>query len=174
MSLQSLIIPAYTNGLKDLAGEISKAADWTGENGMTMAALLEARLAPDMFPLETQIQFTCHQAREAVARLTEKPVPDLPQVTGPEALQALIETTISELEQVPDTAFEGAAERQIRLELPNGMVFEMTGFEYVRDWAQAQFYFHRMAAYAIMRHVGVPLGKADYVAHMSKYMTSPG
>tara|TARA_R110002072_G_scaffold136124_2_gene278220 strand:- start:208743 stop:209096 length:354 start_codon:yes stop_codon:yes gene_type:complete len=39
-------------------------------------ALLSARLAPDMFPLSTQIRFACVQAQEAVFRLQGKPFPE--------------------------------------------------------------------------------------------------
>lgn len=56
------------------------------------------------------------------------------------------------------------------LELPNGMIFDMTGEEYVRDWAVPQFYFHLNAAYAILRSHKIDLGKADYVQHMFAYL----
>ena len=58
----------------------------------------------------------------------------------------------------------------ISFTLPNGMTFDMTAATYVRDWADPQFYFHRVAAYAVLRHMGVPLGKADYVAYMMQYL----
>ena len=54
--------------------------------------------------------------------------------------------------------------------LPQGMVFDLTAEQYVRDWALPQFYFHVMTAYAILRAQGVELGKADYVAHMFAYL----
>ena len=63
---------------------------------------------------------------------------------------------------------DGAA--MIAHELPNGMVFDLTADQYGRDWALGQFYFHIMIAYAILRHKGVGLGKADYVAHMFGYL----
>ena len=61
-------------------------------------------------------------------------------------------------------------DRDVSFELPNGMVFDMPALDYVRDWAQPQFAFHRTIAYAILRHMGVPLGKADYVAYMMRYL----
>ena len=60
--------------------------------------------------------------------------------------------------------------RPIAHALPQGMVFDLTPEQYVRDWALPQFYFHVMAAYAILRARGVALGKADYVAHMFAYL----
>jgi hypothetical protein len=34
----------------------------------------------------------------------------------------------------------------------------------------SQFYFHVIAAYAILRQQGVAIGKADYVPHMFGYL----
>ena len=56
------------------------------------------------------------------------------------------------------------------IELPDGMTFDMTGEQYARDWALPQFYFHVITAYAILRHQGVDIGKADYVPHMFAYL----
>ncbi len=50
------------------------------------------------------------------------------------------------------------------------MAFDMTGSEYAVNWATPQFYFHLVTAYNILRHNGVPLGKADYVQHMFAYL----
>ena len=36
--------------------------------------------------------------------------------------------------------------------------------------SRSQFYFHVMAAYAILRKEGVDIGKADYVPHMFGYL----
>ena len=41
-------------------------------------ALLTARLAADMFPLATQVRFSCVQAIEGMCRLTGKPLPEIP------------------------------------------------------------------------------------------------
>ena len=54
--------------------------------------------------------------------------------------------------------------------IKRGYVTDMTAATYVRDWAQPQFYFHLVAAYAVMRHLGVPLGKPDYVSYMMQYL----
>ena len=39
-------------------------------------ALMSARLAPDMFPLSSQVRFACLQAQEAAHRLRDAPLPD--------------------------------------------------------------------------------------------------
>jgi len=53
------------------------------------------------------------------------------------------------------------------------MTFDLDGFQYLRDWALPQFYFHLVTAYDILRHRGVALGKPNYVRHMFGYLRQP-
>ncbi len=76
-------------------------------------------------------------------------------------------TFLSELDA---DALDLGAERELSLELPTGMIFDLTGEQYARDWALAQFYFHLNTAYAILRNQKIELGKADYVPHMFAYL----
>ena len=64
-------------------------------------------------------------------------------------------------------------DRAVDFTLPNGMAFAMQAHEYCRDWATPQFYFHLMAAYAILRAEGLAIGKIDYVGYMMKYLKQP-
>ena len=52
----------------------------------------------------------------------------------------------------------------------NGMGCASQSAFNARDWTLAQFYFHVMTAYSILRKEGTDLGKADYVAHMLPYL----
>jgi hypothetical protein len=61
----------------------------------------------------------------------------------------------------------------VEFDLPNGMAFAMTVSDYVRDWAMPQFHFHLMTAYAILRHAGLPIGKADYMGYMMQHLKAP-
>ena len=77
--LYDLTVPAYQNGLRALSGELSKAGLWGADNGIGELQFAVARLAPDMFPLASQIRFrnvvenyqTTSHAAEALYRLTE-------------------------------------------------------------------------------------------------------
>ncbi len=66
--------------------------------------------------------------------------------------------------QPEDTEFD--------LALPNGMTFHFTIGEYLRDWNLPNFYFHTSIAYAIMRGASVPLGKADLIPHVGRYLVT--
>ena len=65
--------------------------------------------------------------------------------------QARIDQTIALLDGLSPDALDAAPDHPIEHALPNGMTFDLTAELYARDWTLAQFYFHVMTAYAILR-----------------------
>jgi hypothetical protein len=180
MTLTDLLTPTYRNMLRTLRGLLDKVEAQLGAEAAE--ALLSARLAPDMFPLETQVRFACVQAQEAPLRLLGQsldaiqPVLDEGRNAGerPGTLaeaRARIDEALAFLDTLPADALDAApADQPIELTLPMGLTFDLTREQFARDWALGQFYFHVMAAYAILRANGVEIGKADYVPHMFQYV----
>ena len=169
--LYEMTVPAYRNGLRALSAQLEKALAWGADNGVGELQLIVARLAPDMFPLAAQIRSSCLQALQPPTRLGATGAPTLTDdATDFAGLQAQIASTLAWLDTVDAATMDADPARPVSFDLPNGMVFDMTARVYVRDWAQPQFYFHLVAAYSILRHMGVPLGKADYVGYMLAYL----
>lgn len=180
MSLTNLIVPTYTQMLKALSGWLTKAQAQLPE--AEAEALLSARLAPDMFPLSTQIRFVCVQVQEAVSRLKGEALPESlnelldegrnagEQPGSLSDAQARIDEAIALLDSLAPDALDGDVGRPIAHALPIGMVFDLTAQQYARDWTLGQFYFHLMTAYAILRSNKVALGKADYIPHMIAHL----
>lgn len=151
--------PAFVRGLKALSALLDKAL----AQGFDEAALMEARLAPDMNPFPAQIRTAAFSARGCVARLTGQ---DWPKTEDNEAtfaeLQATIALSIAFIESVPRDAFVGAADRDVVLKFPNGQ-FDFKGANYLTGFALPNFYFHITTAYALLRAAGVEIGKRDYM-----------
>lgn len=179
MSLTTLLVPTYRQMLGTLSAWLQKAeAQRPGQAD----SLLTARLAPDMFPLSTQIRFACVQAQEGVFRLKGEDFPASIDVLLNEGRHAgkrpgsiaearlRIDETLALLDELAPDALDGEPAAPMAHALPNGMIFDLTREQYARDWALPQFYFHLMTAYAILRREGVDLGKADYVTHMFAYL----
>jgi uncharacterized protein len=178
MTLTELLLPTYRQMLRCLAAWLKKAQTHASDADAIMAA----RLAPDMFPLSTQVRFVCRQAYEGVYRLRHEAFPPAIDALLDEGrkggehpgtiAQALarIDETLAFLDALAPDALDAGAGRALALELPMGHVFDLTGEGYARDWALGQFYFHIMTAYAILRSQGVTLGKADYVTHMFAFL----
>ena len=180
MTLQDLLVPTYVQMLGALSAWLGKAE--AERPGGAADELLSARLAPDMFPLSTQVRFACVQAQEGVFRLRGEEFPASVTVLleegrnaaeHPESIaeaQARIAETVAIVEAAAADARVLDPATPIAHALHQGMVFDLTAEQYARDWALPQFYFHLMTAYAILRALGVQLGKADYVAHMFAYL----
>ena len=176
MTPTQLLVPTYRQMLATLRGWLDKAAS---------DDLLSARLAPDMFPLATQVRFACVQAWEGVARLTREPFPaevatllDEGRGAGerPGTLaeaRARVDETLAMLAALAPDALDADPDGMLAHDLPIGLTFDLTAAQYARDWTLPQFYFHVMTAYAILRNAGVALGKADYVPHMFAYLRQP-
>jgi uncharacterized protein len=180
MSLTKLLVPTYTQMLRALSGWLKKAQEQIPK--ADAEALLSVRLAPDMFPLSTQVRFACVQAQEAIFRLKGEAFPKSIDVLleegrnageNPGSLsdaQARIDETIALLDSLTPDALDANADKPLAHELPNGMILDLSTEQYARDWTIAQFYFHVMIAYSILRSEKIELGKADYVAHMFPYI----
>jgi hypothetical protein len=182
MNCTALLVTSLSNELAALSGWLDKAQDFAADRPGGPDALLGLRLAPDMFPLATQLRFLAFQAQEPVYRLRGEAVPEAVLAIRQEGrgggerpgtwaeARARVAGTSEFLASVRPGELDGAAGAPVVHELPNGMVFDMTGEQYVRDWALPQAAFHQMAAYALLRRAGVPLGKVDYVPHMFAYL----
>ena len=178
MRMSDILVPTYLHMLGALSAWLTKAEAQKPDGGAE--SLLVARLAPDMFPLSTQIRFACVQAQEGRFRLLGQAFPPSIEVLLDEGrngagrpgsiadARARIAETMAIIEAAEAPELDPAT--PIAHALPQGLVFDLTAEQYVRDWALPQFYFHVMTAYAILRSQAVDLGKADYVAHMFSYL----
>jgi hypothetical protein len=168
MSYATAALATYANMLGTLDHLVTKA-----ERHPQGEALLQARLAEDMFPLATQIRFTLDQVVTALNRLGNLGLAsDDSEITTFAEAHARI-SAARDVVANTDPASWPASGDTVEFTLPNGMTFAMQAHEYCRDWATPQFYFHLMAAYAILRAEGLAVGKADYVGHMFKYLKQP-
>ncbi len=168
MTLHDHLIPALRDMLATVTGMIAKAEANGGD------PLLHAAIAPDMHPLAWQLRFIANIPGEALGKLTGEAGPHW-EDDNPETLadaKARIAEAKAALDAL-DPAKICAADTRISLHLPNGMAFELSAEEYVRDWVLPNFYFHVTTAYAILRNRGVPLGKSDFIPHMGRYFKAP-
>ena len=187
--LTDLVIPTFRNQLTALLAWLDKGEAHATEHGNDPQALLGVRLAVDMFPLGTQLRFASYLAREAVYRLRHQDVPEeitairthgatRPDEPGTlDECRAILRDALAFVNGVAPGELDAAADQPLAHALPMGMIFDLNGWTYARDWALPQVSFHVDMAYALLRSAGVPLGKRDYVPHMFAYLrpgTMPG
>ena len=164
LSMYAATVPALRLMLKNLSAVMAKAEAHCEARKIDPNALLAARLYPDMLPFTAQVQIATDNAKGAAARLAAVEIPMFEdnEKTFPE-LQARLDKTIAFLDTLTEAQFEGAAERDITLQLRDRKM-EFKGADYLVTWAQPNFYFHVTTAYALLRHGGVEIGKKDYLS----------
>jgi uncharacterized protein len=172
ISIYTIAIETFVPMLRSLSNLLDKGAEHARANQSDSNALVNARLAPDMYTLAQQVQLACDHAKDSTARLRGEDPPRFENNEKTlEELKARIATTIDYVQSEGAAAFEGAENRDIRIPIPamNGE-FQMDGFQFLRDWAIPHFYFHVVTAYDILRHRGVEIGKRDYLSSVGKYI----
>ncbi len=157
-----MTVPFFTKNLRSLKTILAKGAEHAKTVGMSEADLLQSKLAPDMFPLIKQVQIATDNAKGAVARLADaEPLPLADEETTVAELIIRIEKVEAYLATFTPEQFDDADERAITLPYFPGKF--MTGRDYLTQYVLANFFFHFNMSYAILRMVGVPLGKGDYM-----------
>lgn len=167
ISMHNASVGVYTRLLRNLLAQLDKAEKWVAERNIDPAAILQARLAPDMYHFTRQVQIATDMAKGTAARLAGEQPPRFEDNEASFAeLKARVEKTIAFLEGLPAAAFAGAEDRTIQLKLgPPGRQtdYQFAGLEYLQGFGTPNFYFHYSMAYALLRHNGLAIGKRDYV-----------
>lgn len=163
ISMHETLVPTSDRMLGNLSTFLDKAAAFAEAKKIDAAILLNARLAPDMFPLTRQVQIACDMAKGAAARLSGVEVPKYEdnEATIPE-LKARIAKTLAFIDGTDAAKYAGSEDREIVLQMRTGER-RFKGLNYLRDFVLPNVYFHVTTAYLILRHNGVDLGKNDFV-----------
>jgi uncharacterized protein len=164
ISMYAASVPVLEQMLGSLAAILRKAEAHATERKIEPDALLQARLAPDMFPLTRQVEIACDFARGIPARLAGSDVLSIPDGHRTfDALQDVIARTLAFVRSVPAAAFEGSEDREIVLRPGTPKEKRLAGQAYLFAYGLPQFFFHITTAYALLRHNGIEVGKKDYM-----------
>ena len=163
-SMSQASLPVFAIGLNALSGVLDKVIAFAAAKKVDPAVLCSYRLAPDMFPLARQVQAACDQAKNGAARLasTEPPKFEDNEITL-EQLKDRIAKTVAYLKTLDAKAIDGSTEREVTIPLGGQNKGQMKGADYLDHFVLPNFYFHLTAAYAIVRHCGVDVGKRDFL-----------
>jgi hypothetical protein len=162
MNLYDLTVPQLIKMLKNVDRWLALTTEHADRKKFDVNNLMTFRLAPDQLAFDHQIQMICDNAKFVAGRLTGKEWPVHPDTeTTFEQLRARIASVIGYLEAFKPDDFAGAEERKISLPWMEGKW--MRGDEYVSQFALANFYFHVVTAYSMLRTNGIELGKRDFI-----------
>jgi hypothetical protein len=157
--------------MKKQLGQIDKwletSATFAKDKKVDPATILGWRLAPDQFAFTRQVQIACDTAKLGASRLTGKDAPNHPDTeTTFDELHTRVRAVIAYLDGLTPGDFEHTATRQITNPRWEGKV--MTGHDYFLEHVMPNFFFHVSHAYALLRNIGIPIGKRDYLGTLTQ------
>jgi len=163
-SMYQAAAPGILQTLKAIDGVLAKAEAFATEKKVDPTVLLNYRLAPDMFALSRQVQLVTDFAKSTMARLAGQEVPKYEDTekTIPE-LKARIAKVTAYVQGFKPADLDGSETRDVTLPI-GGQPMTFKGQDYLVNFALPNFYFHATAAYSILRHCGVNIGKRDFLA----------
>ena len=163
LSMHQASVPVFVRALTNLKAILAKGAAHAAAKKIDESAFMQARLAPDMFPLPQQVQIATDMARGGAARLagSEPPKFDDNETSFAELI-ARVERTLAFVQSLPAAQFDGAATREITRPV-RGQPKVFTGVNYLQQFILPNLYFHVTATYLLLRHNGVEVGKADFI-----------
>ena len=163
LTMYQASIPAFVRMLDNLSTILNKAAAHAEAKKIAPAIFINARLAPDMFPLSRQVQIATDMVKGCAARLAGIEVPSYEDNEATfEELQARVAKTIAFLQSISAEQIDGSEERDITVKF-GSREFKFLGQAYLVDFVIPNFHFHLTSTYAILRHNGVDIGKMDYI-----------
>lgn len=165
ISMYQASVPRLGNLLGNLSVILDKAQAAVDDGLIEMATLMDYRLAPDMYPFSKQVQIVCDKARSVVARLARM---DVPYYVDDEKtlaeLKLRIARTIEFICSVPAERIDGTEDDEIVLPV-TGKETRYSGLQLLLGHSMPNVYFHATTAYNILRQIGVPIGKRDFLGN---------
>jgi hypothetical protein len=165
LDMYQATVPPCVRALTSLTGILDKAASYAAIRNIDPAALLDARLYPDMFPLTSQILIAGDIARGGASRLAGVEVPAFE--TGKTSFAELtdgVRRSIAYLESLKPEQFDGAEDRTVTWQTRSATK-NMQGTPYLFNHMLPNVYFHVTTAYDILRQSGLDIGKQDFLGN---------
>ncbi|NNL89972.1 MAG: DUF1993 domain-containing protein [Marinicaulis sp.] len=150
--------------LNALEGVLDKGEKYAKENDIDAAVVTNWRLAPDMLPLTSQVQIATEIAARGLARLARGDIPSFDDLEPSfDAYRARIADVRKIMDGLPADAID--ADPDDMVDVPMGdREMTLPRIIFLQNFVLPNVYFHVTAAYLILRNIGVPLGKRDFMA----------
>ena len=164
ITMHSASVPAFVRILSNMLVWLDKAQAHADAKKFSSANYLGLRLAPDMLPFTNQIQIASDSVKGCVSRLAGVEAPKWEDTEASlDDLRARIRKTIDYAQSISAAQIDGSEGREIVIPRRVGEPLRFTGEEFLRHFALPNFYFHASTTYALLRHAGVDVGKADFL-----------
>lgn len=164
LTMHSASAPVFNRILTNMLVWLDRAEAHAQARKFDASNYLGLRLAPDMLPLARQVQIASDAAKACMSRLAGTEIPNWEDNEASlDELRARIRKTIAHVQSFDAKQLEGSDSRAIVVPMRSGDALNFTGETFLKHYALPNFFFHATTLYALLRHAGVDLGKADFL-----------
>lgn len=163
LSMYEASVPVLCRTLSNLKTILEKGSAHAQARKLEDRVFTEARLFPDMFPLNRQVWIATDMAKGCAARLAGVEPPRYEDSEHSFAdLIGRVDKTLAYLQGFNAAQIDGSESREIVLQMRSGSL-NFKGQDYLLGFVLPNVYFHITTTYNILRHNGVELGKQDFL-----------
>ncbi|HEX7855515.1 MAG TPA: DUF1993 domain-containing protein [Sphingobium sp.] len=165
ISLYHAVVPQYLQLLPGVIANLDKAEAWAKDQGLSEAEMLAHKLAPDMLPLAAQFRMVAGHSGGALQAVSEGVfrVNTTPAPQDYASVRADLTTALAAVQAIDAAVLDARQNDNVDFEYGGTVIMSFTAQDYLLSFAQPNFYFHAVTAYAILRNLGLEVGKRDYL-----------
>jgi len=165
LMLYDAVIPMFIGMLDTTEHLLGKAEAWCEANDKYAEAVMGARLAPDMLDFAYQVRSAAVHSAKAIDGIRAGVFS--PDRTEPartfDGLRATVSDARDMLQGLTPDDLEEIGGMDMEFRIGDALVVPFTGQKFLIQFSQPNLYFHVTTAYDILRHIGVEIGKRDYL-----------
>jgi len=167
ISFYDASVGTYLQILDAVTGVLDKGASHAADSGLDPQEVVMTRLREDMMPFHFQVVSVAHHSWGAMQGMQkgrfQPPSFDLDKDYA--GLQALVSEAREGIAGLDEGEVEALGTKSMVFKLGKTEI-PFTNANFALSFSLPNFYFHATTTYDILRMLGVPLGKRDFIGSM--------
>jgi len=167
ISFYDASVNSYLQILEGVTGVLNKGAVYAAEKKIDPQGFVMTRLREDMMPLHFQLVSVAHHSWGAIQGMQQGSFspPSFELDMDYAGLQSVVTNAQARLAELDAAAIEALESGSMVFKLGKREL-PFTNQNFLLSFSLPNFYFHATTTYNILRMLGVPLGKMDYIGKM--------
>ena len=167
ISFYDTSVGSYQQVLGSVAAILDKGAAFAAENKIGLSEIVATKLRDDMMPFHFQIVSVCHHSWGALQGMRDGRFlpPSFELDKDYQGLQSLVGEAQEGVASISESEVNELAEKSMVFAIGDREM-PFTNVNFLLSFSLPNFYFHATTTYDILRMLGAPLGKMDFLGRM--------
>ncbi len=167
ISFYDASVGTYQQVLGSVAGILDKGAAFAAESETDLEEIVGAKICDDMMPFHFQIVSVCHHSWGALQGMRDGRFapPSFELDKDYQGLQSLVGEAQEGVASISESEAGDLADKSMVFAIGDREM-PFTNQNFLLSFSLPNFYFHATTTYDILRMLGAPLGKMDFLGRM--------